>query len=183
MKIIAFSARKQGGKTTCAKAVLRKYGLSSAHVLSFATALKGIVDQCFVPVGTTIDFDSNKDKNIVLPCGFSVREMLQKVGTDWFRNTFPEVWITCLEKQLASMWVKQVVITDVRFLNEVQWVHSKNGVVIRLLRAPFADIDQHSSETALDDCKEFDAVVDNCSQTIEENIDAVLAIIEKNKWF
>lgn len=152
--IIGVSAKKQGGKSTMVN-VLREL-LPDSQVMRFADFLKEIVLTCFVPAdwGWTIeDLDHDDNKNRETPCGWTVRKLLQIVGTDWFRHTYPDCWITAFQKRAAQVGCTHILVPDVRFPNELRAIQEIGGVAIRLLRAPFGDEDQHESETALDDAE------------------------------
>ena len=158
MNIIGVSAKKQGGKSTFVN--ILKTQLPCWKVLRFADKLKEIVIDCFVPPEwhwRIDDLDSDEKKNIVLPCGKTVRQMLQLVGTDWFRHTYGDCWINAYGKSLKSALyplkpeqthVPVVLTPDVRFPNELRYIQEHGGKVVRLTRAPSDD--QHESETALD---------------------------------
>lgn len=91
--------------------------------------------------------------------GMTVRELLQRIGTDAIRNNIhPDAWVKSLFAVMStrSNWL----ITDVRFPNEAQAIKDRGGIVIRVKR-PFVPSDtEHISETALDDWK-FDFTIDN----------------------
>ena len=71
------------------------------------------------------------------------------------------------------------IITDMRFLNEMEAVKKKDGITIRVNRNLEESKDQHESETELDNA-EFDYVIDN-NGTIEELIEKVREILTKEK--
>lgn len=208
MKIIAFSGKKQSGKTTAVDDLrLRMHGCVGAD---FADALKQLVITYFInPVSTRQDrlfnsvlkFSEDNYKQTVHPCGKTYRELLQIIGTDWFRAIWPDVWVEGYKTIIAD-WEEggeeRLITTDVRFPNEVRCVQSLGGHVIRLLRAPFPD-DKHESETALDFAEMatlfpkshyyknttpilFDAVLDNCKMTIAEQNEAVWDLIKERNW-
>jgi len=185
--IIGISAKKQGGKSVAAN--ILSHCFKEMDIKCFADPLKQIVLRWFVPRElnlTLVDLLRDEVKNMVMPCGKTIRELLQVVGTDWFRTTDPEVWIRALDNSIKNR-EEVVVIPDVRFSNEVEYVQSQGGIVIRLLRAPFGDEDQHASETALDEMERdsqcwtnqdieetpditlFDFVIDNRELSISEN--------------
>jgi|LakMenEpi03Aug12_release.lakeMendotaPanAssembly.Ray.scaffolds.fasta_scaffold10581_19 hypothetical protein len=114
----------------------------------------------------------------------TVREFLQKLGTEAMRNQIhPNTWENALfadyEEKFAnkgisgfhdpirykrSLGFPNWVITDTRFPNELQAVKDRNGITIRINR-PSLDqkinsINLHLSETALDNA-EFDHVIEN----------------------
>lgn len=175
MKIIGISGKKQGGKSFLAKNLCsiiadnsQRQGLArdcDYKIVRMADALKQVVIDCFVPTTMGIsqpdDLDSDEVKDTELPCGMTIRHLLQQIGTDMFRNgLWHDVWINAWLRKVA--WLEDCIIElpfvicpDVRFPNELKAIHDLGGVVIRLTRAPFADVDQHESETALDDAAKF----------------------------
>jgi hypothetical protein len=188
--IIGFSAKKQGGKTTAINSMLEnlKRWDKTASVLNFADMLKIVVAKTLIPAEVVdkpllLWIDENKD--YMLSCGLTVRQALQKVGTDWFRSLEPDAWVNAW-KQNVALYAStgrdiHVLVGDVRFPNEVKAIQDMGGYVIRLLRNPFPD-DQHASETALDGYEGFDALVDNREMTIEQQNKAVWDLIKEKGW-
>lgn len=78
----------------------------------------------------------------------TVRELLQKVGTDAMRDVIhPDVWVNALMKDYTSYYPESSnehlynkfpnwIITDVRFPNEAKAIKDRQGIVIRVNR-PF----------------------------------------------
>jgi hypothetical protein len=129
---------------------------------------------------------------------YTIREFLQKLGTDAMRNVIHEnVWVNALfadyrinfETKNVEEWGKDLsdnwIITDVRFPNELEAVKVKGGINIRINRPIHALSQQnnagllHPSETALDEAQ-FNYVIDNTG-TIEELIEKVKQILIKEK--
>lgn len=117
----------------------------------------------------------------------SVRELLQKLGTEAMRDNLHEnVWVNALfadykavsrvpEKRMSVMpnWI----ITDMRFPNEMDAVSKiYGGITIRVVR-PGTETGTHPSETALDDAQ-FDYEIVN-SGTIENLVDMVREILTR----
>lgn len=186
-RILGFSSKKQGGKTTAVRCVLEalpQYGPTAPLVVSFAQPLKDIVNRCFVP-GSPLRMESEEDKATVLPCGKTVREVLQIVGTDWFRSLWPDCWVNAFRRAVEVSTCENILVPDVRFPNELAAIQQMGGHVVRFLRAPFAGQDQHASETALDDVAvplRFDALIDNRDMTIPQQNEAVLALVRERGW-
>jgi hypothetical protein len=96
----------------------------------------------------------------------TVREFLQKLGTDALRNGLHDnVWVNALmadykldEDGDLPNWV----ITDTRFPNEAKAIKDKGGIVIRIDRPFIKPINDHPSETGLDNWK-FDYKIANIS--------------------
>jgi hypothetical protein len=82
----------------------------------------------------------------------TIREVLQVLGTDIFRErVYEQVWA---EAPFKQDWegINVVLLTDVRFPNEVAAVEERGGCVLRIDRSVTGlDSDNHASETALDD--------------------------------
>lgn len=149
--IIGISAKKQGGKSTFIEVL--KSQISDAAVLRFADKLKEIVVECFIPQDwhwSVDDLDSDEKKNTALPCGKTVRYLLQTIGTDWFRTTWEDCWVNSYISTASKIGKSTTILTpDVRFPNELRLIQKQGGKVVRLTRAPFSS-DTHLSETALD---------------------------------
>lgn len=117
------------------------------------------------------------------------RFLLQFIGTDLLRNQLhPEIWVNslmnkyfCVQSDLAPNGIDcpNWIITDVRFLNEMEAVKKRDGITIRVNRDLEKSKDEHESETELDNV-EFDYVIDN-NGTIKELIEKVRQILIKEK--
>jgi len=63
---------------------------------------------------------------------FSPRDALQLMGTEAGREVFhPDIWVISLLNRARG---KDVVITDVRFQNEIKYIQENGGIVIRVKR-------------------------------------------------
>lgn len=126
----------------------------------------------------------------------SVREFLQKLGTEGLRNGLHEnIWVNALmadyhdDETLSKLgsyiymgkpyppckWV----ITDTRFPNEAKAIKERGGIIIRVIRPGIEAINDHPSETSLDDWN-FDYVINN-DKDIENLIDQMQVIMHKEK--
>jgi hypothetical protein len=171
---ICFCGKKQTGKDTSmefVKQMLRDAGKSFVSA-SFAEPLKDKICADILGIDRALLFGSNEDKETLthimwdtLPLDIrvryskvtrgprsgpmTVREVLQVVGTDIFRNMLMDnVWVSIpFNKDYKDTNV--VIITDVRFPNEVNFINKYGGVVIRLEREA-GPKDNHPSETLLD---------------------------------
>ena len=180
--IIGISGKMGSGKDTLAEMISTLSSGENQYIVKHhADKLKKIVSLLInVPVAFLND-QAFKRKNLSSDWGMTVRELLQKVGTDGLRNNVHEnIWINSLyadylpkgfssmEEYLKSLkpgdFVKMDlpnwVIADVRFPNEAEAVREKGGILVRINR----DLDvtsDHASETSLDDWHDWDYVVDN----------------------
>jgi len=159
MTILGISAKKQGGKSTLIDHFMKE--IPCCKIVRFADALKQIILDCFVPQEwgwdhpDDLDLDSRKNK--MLPCGKTVRNLLQMVGTDWFRSIWPDCWVNAYQKTLTKASIQGgaalILTPDVRFPNELKMIQQLGGHVIRLMRSPLPP-DSHESEIALDPVEE-----------------------------
>jgi len=114
----------------------------------------------------------------------TVRDLLQKLGTECMRNGLHEnTWVNALfadyklieygdeEQGHYPNWV----VTDTRFKNEAEAIKDKGGIIIRVERPGVEPINDHPSETGLDNWK-FDYKIANVSGLFElkENVKDIL---------
>ena len=174
------------------------YTSSPYLIKKFADKVKDIV--CMLIGCSRADLENEEFKNTLLspewstpidnPLGpafdgvnfgklMSVREMLQKVGTDAMRDGLHKnVWVNTLmsDYKSDSNWI----ITDCRFPNEAEIVKKNKGIIIRVNSKRCKNNDNHPSEIALDDYNEFDYIIDN-DGSIEELIEKVKQILIKER--
>jgi hypothetical protein len=81
----------------------------------------------------------------------AVRTLLQKVGTDCFRNQIhPDFWVYRALKAVESVNAPVVVFPDVRFKNELEIIKKMGGYTIFVERVGYVtDVDPHPSEQEL----------------------------------
>lgn len=191
MKIIAFSGKKQSGKTSALNHVAKML-VNDVHIHNFADALKIIVARTFIPADEIPDktgavewIDAHKDYHIEA-VNMNVRQMLQMLGTDVFRAMWDDVWLNAFLHRLPEKYSEKkgtILVGDVRFPNEAELIHALGGKVIRLTRDPNAGADTHASETAMDDYKDFDAVINNEDLTAEQAGKMAWGVVSKKGWF
>ena len=127
------------GKGTVGE-LLRLHGYKQA---SFAGALKDTAsvlfgwDRALLEGDTDMSrlFREQKDEFWSSRFGydFSPRLALQLLGTEAGRDVFhPSVWIYALENRIKQL--PNVVITDTRFPNEIEFIRSKGGVIVEVKR-------------------------------------------------
>ena len=176
MILIGISGKKRSGKDTAAQCIINCCDEKNAVIIRFADKLKEVVMNCFVP-HELLHLDWEELKNIELPCKYTGRELLQRVGTEYFRGIWSDVWLNTYKKDIEQqrqydsiMHQESVVITpDVRFPNEANYQKSQGGILIRLTKT--VGMDNHESETAMDYYDGYDFIIDNQDMNvIEQNI-------------
>ena len=168
-KIIGFLGRKRSGKDTCGEYLIESYNFTK---YAFADPLKDILKILF-------NFDDeqlNKNKEEIDKLWkISPREALQKFGTDFARidifKYFPQlkeplnnktIWVKLFELWYEKNKDKNIVITDVRFLDEIISIKEKGGLIFKVNRKS-CEKDSHLSEKNIDDYNQelIDAELDN----------------------
>ena len=170
---------------------------SEWEIKKFAAKLKDIASHL---TGIDIeDFEDQEFKKTLLGSewGMTVREFLQKLGTDALRTGLHDnVWVNALMADYVAIGdnllegeVRKVreedliypnwIITDTRFPNEAQVIKDKGGIVIRINRPGIEPINNHPSEVGLDHWK-FDYKIVNNSDLFElkENVKSILKHIK-----
>jgi hypothetical protein len=91
----------------------------------------------------------------------TVREILQILGTDVFRNTFDHsVWVRALEREVSKCGSALVLIDDVRFDGEIDAVSRMGGSLIRFEggMAGSHESERGISDAAMSKCSGFSSV-------------------------
>lgn len=89
----------------------------------------------------------------------NVRRLMQTMGTELARETWSQdFWVDLL---LRGYGGERWVISDVRFPNEADAIKARGGQVWRVDRPGFGPVNDHGSETALDDYDGFDLHIVN----------------------
>jgi hypothetical protein len=105
-------------------------------------------------------FDLEDNSYYERPSGpMSVRQILQQVGTEWFRKLRHNIWVEMCFEQINKDGLDFALICDVRFPNEVDVIKESGGLAVYLTRS--IGESSHSSETSLD-CKNYDWSNFNC---------------------
>ena len=143
------------GKGTAADILVNKHNF---HKLSFADTVKDATAAIFGWPRHLLEGDTDESRewreakdewwSEKFGYDFSPRLALQMMGTEAGRDVFhPELWIHSLERKMEMY--PNVVIADVRFPNEIDFIQSKGGFVVRVKRGP----DPEWYDTALSDNK------------------------------
>lgn len=184
--IIGLAGLKQSGKNTVASMLSAEYGFVE---IAFADALR----QALLILDPLVYYPSGYSASgwPVKGTYHRLNKVISQVGWDYAKENYPEVrrlmqvfgtevgrallgdnvWIDILAAELdLEDPSERYVITDVRFINEVEFVHRNSGSVIWIDR-PGLVSDGHSSENP-ELMKYADHVVCN-DDTIEELLEDV----------
>lgn len=183
--IISLSGKKRSGKTTVANHLIAKHGFLE---VSWAYPLKEIIGkQLFGLSEDHLYGPAEIREEVIEEWGMSPRQILQVVGTDMFRNHIcNDFWVRAglkVVREHLSAGRTDIVISDSRFLNEVEAVKELDGHTIQVRKieknsenkvfvnkdkklAALADTNAHASETALDKY-EFDYILQSFAGEID----------------
>lgn len=118
------------------------------------------------------DWDAAKTHRLY---GFEVRRLLQKLGTEVVRESYgANAWVDVVARQIAEEKPERAVITDVRFDNEAEWLHSMGAPVVRISRPGVGPVNNHKSDAGISEHL-VSVTVDNDSslEALASRMDAV----------
>jgi len=177
--IVGFGHRAQVGKDT-AGGWLVSHGWER---LAFADLVRQVLyalDPVIDPVSTNYYFCL---QNMVDRMGWEitksnleVRDLLQKLGHGLREILDPNVWCRPVIKEAERLDEEgtDVVITDVRYMNEIEAIWRAGGTVFRIDRAvPHLS---HPGEEQLDEFQGWDGIIDN-NGSIQDLKDQVTALV------
>ena len=182
---------KGSGKTTCAKYLVEKYKFMEK---SFGECLKRACQIIFLLsdrqiLGTQIEKETPDSK--WFDC--TPRKMLQYLGTDLLRNQMyiimPELkcdifirhMLLWHQNQLSKNSDISLVISDVRFQNEADFVKFLGGNVVKLIKENTNDnIDTHASEIEINNIINYDFIITN-NNTVDSLLQKIDAYIYNSK--
>ena len=136
------------GKAGVGKDTLGKYLCDEYQCLHYYFA-KPLKEGAKIMFALTEEQIADKE-TVINPWGMSPRKIYQLLGTEVGRGIDLNIWIKNAEIFVKKSLGGTVIITDVRFDNEAEWIHSRGGTIINIVRDK-DDIaeNQHSSEGGL----------------------------------
>lgn len=189
MVLIGFLAKSKSGKSLASNYIVSKYKFKSK---AFADPLKNGIKCLF---GFTDEQINTEKKEIIDKYwGISPRNVLQIIGTNVVRNNFSELFDNKIDGK--NFWIKnfdkwykeelkddprsKVVITDVRFQNEVDYIKSLGGIIVKIHR-PIIEKNKdnmynHESEINIDNITNYHCIIlnDNTIDNFYKKIDKLI---------
>jgi hypothetical protein len=96
-------------------------------------------------------WDDRRNKEAVIEdINASPRELAQTLGTEWGRLCInPDLWVILADREFNE--VKRMIVPDIRFNNEAEWIARKGGTLIHIVRPGQAFIPEndHASEAGI----------------------------------
>lgn len=131
-RVIGFTGLPGAGKDTFAT-ILSLVLKERVTTKKFAAPLKeAVASLCDLSLD---QIEDREFKEAPLPCGKSPRQIMQLMGTEFVRNVLgADFFVQTMAKAVEETSARFILITDVRFQNEVDWIHSVGGAVVRIER-------------------------------------------------
>ena len=179
--LIGLTGRAGAGKDTVAAVARTIYPYANVENRKFAGKL---YESAAAALGVSVEsLERWKRGGVTIRVGptgtgfvlteLSVREYLQRYGTEAHRDTFhPDFWIDQVD---LSHEGRIVFVTDVRFPNEAEAIRRAGGHVV-LVEGPGDIVPAHSSEEGLPESM-IDAIVDNSIRG-----DNLLNLVAEVRW-
>lgn len=179
--LIGLLGQAKSGKDTIATYLKENHGF---HQLAFADKLKSVTKDLF---GLSISqvYSQEGKMEMIFRYGKTPRTLLQEVGTA-LRNVHPSIWIDYVISEYVTRYLttnRHVVISDVRYINEVEAIKRADGKVVRVVREDYQGLQgaeaQHASETEqlkIPD-SDFDLVIRAKTGEINKLYDGIEAIL------
>lgn len=199
--LIGLVGKKGVGKSTVSKFLNQSE--RNFVECAFSDALKKILQTLFFLNSTQL-YGSQKDI-IDEKLDVSPRQLMQIVGTQLFRNHLREhlpelklninesleqnlnedrsVWIWHLEKRIIELMqcTRNVIVSDVRFENEVHCIKRLGGIIIHIHRPSLVSEDTHSSEmlSIPNEDVDYEIINDGNLEDLRNNVKKIISQIFK----
>lgn len=187
MVLIGILGNKGNGKDTIADYIVHKYNFEKYAI---AKPLKDICKILFNFSNEQLYGDLKEEKDSYWK--ITPRHAMEFIGTDLIRHQFDQL----IPNLKNSFWLqhfklvydnslknKNIVISDIRFQNEVDMIHQLNGIIIKVIRPSVKQEFTHIAEEGIKKIHTYDYFIEN-SSTIPKlhiNIDYVINnILSKN---
>ena len=142
--VIGLHGRARSGKDTVANFILAKRG---GYIYSFADPIRAML----MPLGIDMrdPYWQDHKEDVIPALGTSPRRLMQTLGTEWGRDIVnPELWLI-LAKQRLMNFGAGMIVADVRFENEAEWIRSQGGRILHIERPDAKVVAEHVSESGV----------------------------------
>lgn len=140
--LIGLSGAKYSGKDTLADHLCHSHGFVK---YALADPLKEVCKSLFGLRDEQLWGNMKEERD--LRYDKTPRQLLQILGTDCIRQKVQDdFWVARWQAWLNNTSYRRVVVSDVRFQNEISAIHGNGGVVLRIERPCLQRSDSHASE-------------------------------------
>lgn len=157
--VVGLAGPARSGKDTTADWFVRVWGF---YKYSLASPIKVALR---AGLGLTASHTDGDLKEEPLPgIGKSPRQLMQTLGTEWGRQMIhPDIWLTMAQRR--NGYEPFMVVPDVRFPNEAEWVR-QNGILVHIRRPGATSVSEHASEDGIKPIEGEVVVLNN--RTVED---------------
>lgn len=142
--VIGIAGRARSGKDTLADMLLALYG---GYRYAFADPIRKMLLAIGIDMSDPYWIDKKEEEIPAL--GRSPRYLMQTLGTEWGREmVHPRLWVYLAAQQLFNRG-RGMIISDVRFEDEAEWIRQQGGLVIHITRSSAKTVNPHASETGV----------------------------------
>jgi len=196
--LIGITGKKYSGKDTAGDHLIKKYKFTRYRL---GDSIKRVVKEIFML--TNDQLYGQLKEEVDSRYGVTPRKLFQIIGTELFRNDiyaylprsfkipYGEIWINRFKEWfkvnefywkitdytgVGKMVERDIVVADVRFIDEAEMIKKLSGIVIKIIR-PDLDYekDDHISETEIDNIKADHIIINDGSIIdLEIKIDAIM---------
>ena len=147
-RIIGLTGTAGSGKDTVRAMLEDHFGFTG---LAFADPIRAMVGALLkeTEAGPEWMTDRVLKESTIPAIGTSYRHLAQTLGTEWGRSIEPEFWLRIARARVQALQDRGercIVISDVRFTNEAEWIHALGGQVWRISRLSAEPVRPHASE-------------------------------------
>jgi len=148
--LVGLTGRAGAGKSTVAAYLEREFAFVE---IAMADPIVNMIGALFADAdidGAWMVERALKEQPTAL--GFSYRQLAQTLGTEWGRSLAPDFWLRVASLRLAAphLQTENIVVSDVRFPNEAEWLQARGGVLVRVVRDITPQARPHVSESHSD---------------------------------
>ena len=172
--VIALCGRARTGKDSAAQ-ILLDLGLAQ-YRYGFADPIRAMLRAGLGIDFAAPDFEQKKERHVA-HLNTSPRRLMQTLGTEWGRElVHRDIWVREAQQALMERG-PGMVIADLRFENEADWVRAIDGLVVHVWRDIAPHVGAHASERGIE-IRSGDAVIAN-NGTLAELRDRVRALFQR----
>jgi len=173
-KIIGVAGAARAGKDTIGDYLCKKYNFTP---ISFAAPIKQMVAAL---LNVSEEWLEENKETMIYDTGATPRKLFQTLGTEWGRTLIaPNLWINIASNKIDQIIETgnhpDIVITDVRFDNEAEWIRGNNGIICHVNRNDALKVRDHPSEAGVT-LKGNDFIIHNdfSLRNLEDLVDAMI---------
>ncbi len=172
-QIVAFTGKKGSGKDTAAEVL---FDTGNWEHINFADNLKMICRVAYGLTYTEVYSVHLKQKELNRWPFKSPRFLLQEIAQLW-RDKYPEIWVMSWLRAVKDSGVRRIVVTDLRYPNEVEALRSWGALIIMIHRPSIVDdeFSGHQSESHFDKMDaDMDILNDGSIEDLHEKVKTAL---------